>query len=54
MFRRVQETEWKKHSEISLLMNIVGNIWDHVSTQINRIYNKYLTAVFADMLHIIA
>lgn len=41
----------------TLLMNMVGIIGDHVSAQLNRIYNKDLTVirfVFAEMLHVIA
>lgn len=29
---------WKK-LQISLLLNIVGNIWDNVSAQLNKVYN---------------
>jgi len=38
---RTQPVSWLKWL-ISLNVNILGNIWDHVSTQVNKIYNIVL------------
>lgn len=29
--------------QISLLFNIIGNVWDNVGTQLNTMYNRHVT-----------